>query len=185
MLETEVKPRYKNASVKNISPDIAKIIEDSIKKKNPPCLYILGDTGVGKTYIAYAIYNIVTQHGLPCAVVRGLDIVEAIKGTFTGLPPYDSPHFESVLGMTNFLKDLSSYKGLLIIDDIGSEKSSEAVIVKLFQIINDRYEWMYPTTYTSNLDLNELSDKVGDRIVGRIVEDCEIIKLEGNNKRNE
>ncbi len=185
MLKTQIKPRYKDSSVKNINSGIYKMLEESIKKREPPCLYIFGDTGVGKTYIAYAIYNLVTEHGLPCVVVRGLDIVEAIKGTFTGLPHYESPQYESTVEMIQFLKDLSEYKGLLIIDDVGVEKSSEAVIVKMFQIINDRYEWMYPTTYTSNLDLNELKEKVGDRIVGRIVEDCEIIKLEGNNKRNE
>lgn len=183
MIKTIVRPRYIEASVKNINPQIAEIINNSIKQRKGKSMYIHGDSGVGKTYAAYAIYNLVNENNLPCAVVRSLDIVDAIKTTFGGIPPVDSPHYEHILEMSEFLKELSIYKGLLIIDDIGSEKPSEGVVVKMFQIINDRYEWMYHTIYTSNLSLNELRDRIGDRIVGRIAEDCICVNLEGNNKR--
>jgi len=183
MIKTIISQRYTNATIKNINPKIAEMVEESVKKRKGQNLYIFGDSGVGKTYIAYAIYNFVKDNDLPCAVVKNLDIVDAIKGTFIGLPEQDNPRYNEILAKLDLLKELETYKGLLIIDDVGVEKSSEAVIVKLFQIINERYEWMLPTIYTSNYDLNELKEKVGDRIVGRMAEDCIVIKLEGENKR--
>lgn len=183
MIKTKFKQRYSSASIKNIDPHIAEIMEKSIKERKGHGMYICGDTGLGKTYIAYAIYNRVIESGLPCVVVKTLDIIDAIKMTFMGIPSPDSDQYDTVFEMYNFLKDLSSYKGLLIIDDMGAEKGSEAVVVKLFQIIDNRYENMYHTIYTSNLDLNELAEKVGERIVSRIAEDCEIIKLTGDDKR--
>jgi len=184
MIETIIRPRYISASIDEIDQGVADIVKKSIQERKGQSMYIYGDTGVGKSYIAYAIYNLVKKHNLPCAVVRSLDIVEATKATFMGLPSVDHPEYENIHNMSKFLKELGTYKGLLIIDDIGSEKSSEGVAVKLFQIINDRYEWMNHTIYTSNLNLNELKEKVGDRIVSRIVEDCKIIKIEGEDKRN-
>jgi DNA replication protein DnaC len=42
---------------------------------------------------------------------------------------------------------------------------------------------MKPTFISSNLSLKQLGERVGDRIVSRIVEMCEIIKIEGDDRR--
>jgi DNA replication protein DnaC len=67
----------------------------------------------------------------------------------------------------------------LILDDIGSMKPTEWVLDILYLIINNRYENMLTTVFTSNLDLSELAEKLGDnRITSRIARMGKIIKKE-------
>ena len=57
---------------------------------------------------------------------------------------------------------------LLILDDIGVEKTSEWTIERLYSLINYRINEEKATIITSNLDLNELAEKLDKRIASRI-----------------
>lgn len=57
---------------------------------------------------------------------------------------------------------------LLILDDIGVEKTSEWVIERLYALINYRINEEKSTIITSNLNLEELSLKLDKRIASRI-----------------
>jgi len=66
----------------------------------------------------------------------------------------------------------------LILDDLGVEKVTEWVLQTLYIIINNRYEYLKSTIFTSNLDGKELADKFNDtRIPSRIHGMCRIRKL--------
>lgn len=65
----------------------------------------------------------------------------------------------------------------LILDDIGTSKTTDWVLEQLYLLINYRYEMKLTTIYTSNYSLDELGEKLGDdRIPSRIQADCKIIK---------
>ena len=72
---------------------------------------------------------------------------------------------------------------LLILDDIGAEKPSEWVQETLFILVNYRYEQMLPTIFTSNCGLDELEERIGKRIVSRMVEMCRCISMDGEDWR--
>lgn len=73
---------------------------------------------------------------------------------------------------------------LLVLDDLGVEKTTDWSFQMLYILINRRYEDMSKTIITSNLNLKELSEKLGDdRITGRIQQMCQIIKMENKNFR--
>lgn len=72
---------------------------------------------------------------------------------------------------------------ILILDDIGSEKPSEWVQERLYTLIDFRVNNELSTLYTSNLTLDELRDKLGDRIVSRIKGSNEVIQLIGADRR--
>ena len=74
-------------------------------------------------------------------------------------------------------------KSLLILDDIGVERVSDFVLETLYRVINYRYVNMLPTIFTSNLNIQELADKIGDRSVSRIVEMCGVVELTGSDRR--
>jgi DNA replication protein DnaC len=71
----------------------------------------------------------------------------------------------------------------LAIDDLGAEKLTEFVEEVTYFILNEREQNMRKTIITSNLSLAQIADKMGERISSRIAGICDIIKLEGNDRR--
>jgi DNA replication protein DnaC len=72
---------------------------------------------------------------------------------------------------------------VFVLDDIGVEKVSEFVEEFMYMLINGQYEKVYPIVITSNLPLSQLAERLGDRIVSRIKEMCEIIEIKGEDRR--
>ncbi len=67
---------------------------------------------------------------------------------------------------------------LLVLDDLGAERSTDWALSMLYLLINRRYEEMNHTIFTSNLFLDELAEKMGDeRIPGRIERMCTIMEM--------
>lgn len=121
-------------------------------------LYLWSDTkGSGKTMLAAALANeLINNHKRYVKFATSLDILDEIKAT------YSNEGNESKL-----LKDLVN-TDILIIDDFGTERSSDWAGEKFYQIVNNRYINKKVTFYTSNYDLQTL--KYDDRITNRIRE---------------
>ena len=64
-------------------------------------------------------------------------------------------------------KDVTSNK-IMFIDDMAVEKSTDWNDEILYRLINYRSENMLETHFASNLTLQELSEKKGDRIASRV-----------------
>lgn len=131
--------------------------------------FIFGSTGVGKTFRLYGIYRFLTATGHNCKIFNYIDILSEIKKS------YDS-------GSSEDLENYSS-PAVLLLDDMGVEKNTEWVNEITYKILNYRYENMLPTFFASNLSLEELAKKIGDRIPSRIAEMCKIVKMTGDDKR--
>jgi DNA replication protein DnaC len=84
---------------------------------------------------------------------------------------------------TEYQDDLLTSGSVLILDDIGVEKVSEFVEEFMYLLINTQYEKVFPVIITSNLPLSQLAEKLGDRIVSRIKEMCDVIEIKGEDKR--
>ena len=84
---------------------------------------------------------------------------------------------------TDYQDEILNTSKIFILDDIGVEKVSEFVEEFMYMLVNEQYEKVYPIVITSNLSLSELAEKLGDRVVSRIKEMCQIIRLDGEDKR--
>lgn len=71
---------------------------------------------------------------------------------------------------------------LLIIDDIGAEKSTPWVRERLLSVIDERYSNELSTIYTSNCSIAQISETLQDRIADRL-NDCEKLHFRGCSKR--
>lgn len=165
-------PRYAGAKFEDVPVDIQKKIKEMFAQKKG--LYLFGGCGTGKTHIAYTIWQRCKEKNIPARFYKSTELLDVIRD-FYGKNSYDY--------QDNELRKLQDYDGLLIIDDLGAEKPTEWVAETFYKIIDRRYEEMLPTVFTSNLDLGGLANQISDRLPSRIAEMCEVIKVDGVDRR--
>lgn len=125
-------------------------------------ILLTGGYGTGKTHLAAAIINEMIKQNIVGAFVVVADLMRLIRRSFDEKENVD---LQKVF-------DTVKKSELLVLDDLGAEKSSDWVREQLFILINARYENMLPTVITTNKKLEELAENnvLGQRIASRIAE---------------
>jgi DNA replication protein DnaC len=146
-------------------------------------LFFLGDPGVGKTHLAVAILKqaIITR-GARGVFYDTRDLLKLIRST------YNNEVKQTELDVLRPVMEAD----LLVLDDLGAEKTSEWVEETLNLIVNTRYNERRATVFTSNYpDLPPgpsstvitLHDRIGFRMRSRLHEMCDFLDLEGADYR--
>ena len=141
-------------------------------------LFLTGPVGTGKTHLAVAINDYIARilkrklnyHIRFIIFTTAIDLLSEIKYS------YESSDTESTI---------KRYENcsLLILDDLGIEKSTEWTHELFYKIIDTRYSNQKPTIITTNLSDEELKIKLSERITSRVYEMCEGVKLIGGDFR--
>lgn len=120
-------------------------------------LYFHGATGLGKTHLSLAIANEVTKKGYRV-------IYDTAQNIFSSLE-------KEKFGYGNFSDKESEILGcdLLIIDDLGSEFSTNFTVAALYNIINTRINRSKPVIINTNLTEEEIENKYTQRVTSRII----------------
>jgi DNA replication protein DnaC len=126
-------------------------------------LWLMGDTGTGKTTLAMIVSKAAVEAGRTVAVYSLPRLLARIRRTYDGEAGEDS--------YLQFFGRLTSVD-LLHIDDLGAEKSSDWVLEQLYAIVDERYEAERSMVVTTNLDQSSLEEQIGPRTVSRLVEIC-------------
>jgi len=79
--------------------------------------------------------------------------------------------------------DKYSWGDVLVLDNLGVEKTSDWVLQTLYTIIDRRYREELRTIITSNLSIEEIREKLDDKIASRIVGMCRVCILRGMDRR--
>jgi DNA replication protein DnaC len=144
-------------------------------------LFLEGQPGVGKTHLAVAVLKQVVQ----ATNARGLfydtrDLLRVIRSTYD--PAIRTTEIE-------ILRPVMT-ADLLVLDDLGAEKTSEWVEETMNLIVNTRYNERRVTIFTSNYedipddtDPNALLFRIGHRMRSRLHEMCEFVVLDGADYR--
>jgi len=139
-------------------------------------LFLEGQPGVGKTHLAVAVLKEVMRR----SGARGLfydtrDLLRVIRST------YDPSIRTTELQVLRPVMQAE----LLVLDDLGAEKTSEWVEETMNLIVNTRYNERRVTIFTSNYpdipddtDPNSLLFRIGDRMRSRLHEMCEFVVLD-------
>lgn len=145
--------------------------------------FITGSTGIGKTHMAVAIMRRYIE-GLPTKYNDTEDSVTVDMGTTKPIF-IEAPElmFELINSIGNDTKEaqrkiVDKYAStpFLILDDVGVEKDSDYTMLMMYLIINRRYTGRNKRTIvTSNMNLNELSERLSDRLSSRIKGLCRVI----------
>lgn len=159
---------------------LSDLVEDFPKLSNnffpDRSYYIVGPTGSGKTHCLCAMLKerILSRFDKKnCLFLPVEDLLDDLRSCYSD----KNDSREDVL--ITRLKEID----ILGLDDLGSERMTDWVFSKMYQIINNRYNNMKLIYITSNLDLSELSSKFDERIASRLFQMCETIRLEGKDKR--
>lgn len=135
-------------------------------------LLLSGTVGTGKTYLSFGIGRYLASKGFWPYRKSFVDICLAIKRSWRQEVSEESRIKEPLL------KDSP-----IIIDDLGAEMKERSeqgwVSELLFEIVQTRYEKELPTIITTNLKLDELSHRYGERTASRICEMCTVTWTEG------
>ncbi len=129
-------------------------------------LALHGLYGVGKTHLAVSILrNMLEADKLPSE--RRLQKASFVTAPNLLLEIRDS--FKDDVGRTEKeIVDYYSEVPFLILDDLGSEKSTEFSITTLYIIIDRRDSGLMNTVITTNLSLQEIEYKLSARIASRM-----------------
>ena len=138
---------------------------------NSNSFFFTGATGLGKTHLALAVLNKVTQNGFSVYYSSAGSIVKKLEKERFGRAD------ESV-------EDEIERSDLLIIDDLGAEFSTAFSQAAINELVNNAILSGKPMIIISNLSRAELEEKYGQRLTSRL--NCfEIIQFVGEDIRQQ
>lgn len=120
-------------------------------------LYMHGATGLGKTHLSLAIANVVAENGFRVIYDSAQNLLSSLekeKFSYSGSGEREKEILDC---------------DLLIIDDLGSEFSTNFTVAALYNIINTRINRSKPVIISTNLSETELEAKYTQRITSRII----------------
>lgn len=147
-----------------------KAFAEQFERNEGQGLLLMGTYGTGKTHLASAITNyIIDNFEIPVRFITSVELIGYLKD-------FDSDHSKAYLEEAKKID-------LLVIDDLGKEKSTEWIDEKLFQIINARYENELPIVITTNHNQQKLREQIGGAVFSRLCEMCDGLILTGTDRR--
>ena len=137
-------------------------------------LVFCGATGLGKTHLALAIANEVTNMGFGVVYCSAPDVVQALEKEQFSRSADDKED-----GVRKALLDCD----LLILDDLGTEFITQFTSGAVYNVFNSRLTAGKPTIISTNLSLKEMEKYYSERFVSRISGSCQRLDFIGNDVR--
>lgn len=135
-------------------------------------LLLWGDVGTGKSFAAACIANALLEQMVPVLMTNFSKILNQMGAMYT------EERYQYIASLNHY--------SLLIIDDLGIERSTEYAKEQVYAVIDERYKVNLPLIITTNLTINEIRnpENVADaRIYSRVLEMCTPVHVGGADRR--
>lgn len=156
-----------NDQLKLAKEQITSYIDNFDGTKN---LLLHGTYGTGKSHLSISVTKKLIKKGHSCLFLSLPKLLTKIRDTYNN---------ESMTE-DRLLKHIQRVD-LLVLDDLGAEQQTEWAITKLFEVMDSRAG--KSTIYTTNLSSGELRKQMNERNFSRLMENTEIIVMNGNDYR--
>ena len=134
-----------------------------------PSLLLSGGTGLGKTFLSAAIARTVTDGGYAVVYETAGQVFSDFEAEKFG----GSGH-----GTAKYL-----HCDLLILDDLGTEMTTQFTLSALYSLVNGRLMAGLPTIISTNLTTNEIRQRYTPQIASRLLGTYELLLFAGNDIR--
>lgn len=135
-------------------------------------LLLIGKTGLGKTHLSSSVAKTVIE--------RGFDVIyESAQNIIGDFEKEKFSRYDAVLPDTQKYFDCA----LLIIDDLGTEMSTQFTLACLYNLINTRLVSEKSMLISTNVGKKELLERYSERITSRLFGEFMICVFEGSDIR--
>jgi DNA replication protein DnaC len=131
-----------------------------------------GPTGLGKTHLSLSIAGEVIKKGAGVIYGSAQNLVNSIEKEHFGRADAD-----------NETEDKLLHCDLLVLDDLGSEFLSPFIVTEIYNIVNTRINERRPVIISTNLDIDEIEKRYGERTASRIIGNYKPLRFRGNDIR--
>lgn len=145
---------------------------DPLEKYYQSSVYVFGNSGTGKSVWAACM---VKKHIRARGQAQWISMAEFIMQLQSLFKNPEENVYEAA-------KNTAAFPGLLIIDDLGSEKLTEYVEQIIYYLLNYREEHCLQTIITGNLSVVEQGKRINQRISSRLSA-MKILQFTGQDKR--
>lgn len=142
-------------------------------------IYIHSSSGTGKTTIVKKLYHALRKLNVGCDFVQIPELLLEIRETFKGSTETTERDIIDLYTGESRIFFGNIHHTYLFLDDFGAEKQSEFTMETLYLILDRCERDGNPIVIiTSNYSLQQLSERVSDRIASRIAGLCDVVKLD-------
>ncbi len=154
-----------------------KSFAENFSKENGQSWLFVGATGLGKTHLSTAVAVELIK--------KGVDVV--YESTQQIMTDFETVRFSSNSASDREMPDLARYTDaeLLIMDDLGTELTTQYTVSCLYNIINTRINRNLSTIISTNLTQKELRDRYTDRISSRLLGEYKPLIFTGKDVRSQ
>ena len=136
-------------------------------------LLMRGATGLGKTHLSLAIANVVIRKGMSVIYTSAPQILTTLEREhFSSRGTSQEDTFDSLLQCD-----------LLILDDLGTEFTTDFTRSCIYHLFNSRILAGKPTIISTNLLIDELVSGYSQRFVSRLMGSCDKLDFIGEDNR--
>ena len=144
-------------------------------------LTLTGNVGTGKTHVAVGLVKLACGLGIEARFLTMDELLAAIKATYDR-ERRPARRRDLTPGEADLLDELASLP-LLALDDLGTENPTPWARDRLYTLVNRRYLGQRPTIVTTNLSLEALANRLGERTVSRLWGASLVVNLRGADYR--
>ena len=145
-----------------------------------PCgnLFLYGPIGNGKTHLCSAAANRALEGGLSVAYYRTGELLEALREELYGRADLSlAGRDDGAAVARGQLQKLLIQADLLILDDLGAERSSDFAEEQIIGVVDQRLNCQKPWMIASHLVREEFIARYDARLVDRILGEGQILHL--------
>lgn len=168
-VEARLPSRYRRASLLDVPEPLANSVMDWFASPGDG-LFIIGQAGRGKTHLAAAIVRTLVMISHEALFLRAADFYSELRESYQSNVPERAIYAK-----------YAKYR-FLVLDDLGSGGLSDFQRYSTTEFLDQRINKQFPTIITSNWGLEEIAQKMDERIASRI-SGFACIGIEGPDRR--